>query len=65
MLNINFWMKDSGNCLSHSKGLNSEQIETLHTLKEGDRLILWKNPKQKETDSSYTLKVYKPKEVTQ
>lgn len=57
-LNVSFWSKESGNFLSHSKGLNEEQVEYLKKLKVGDRLILWKNDKKKETDSNLTMKVF-------
>lgn len=59
MVSINFWIKDSGNYCSHSNGLNEEQVKALQELKEGDRLIIYKNTKKKETDSSLTLKVFK------
>ncbi len=59
-LSVAFWSKDSGNYLSHTKGLTEEQIAELQKLKPGDRLILYKNDRKKETDSSLSLKVYKP-----
>jgi len=62
MLKIHFWSKESGNLMSHSKGLTPEHTLNLKELKEGDRLILWFNKREKGTDSSYTLKIYKPKE---
>ncbi len=64
MLKINFWSKESGNLLSHGKGLTPEQIQYLRQLKEGDRLILWFNgAKERPTDASYNLKVYHKREV--
>ena len=61
MVKISFWSKDTGNLMSHSKGLTSEQIMALKELKEGDRLILWHNQVKLETDSSYTLRKHEPK----
>ncbi len=61
MLKIAFWSKDTGNLLSHSKGLTAEHIQALKELKEGDRLILWLNKREKDSDSSYTLKVFHSK----
>lgn len=29
--------------LSHASGLSEEQVEFLHSLKPGDRLVVWKN----------------------
>lgn len=63
MVKISFWSKESGNLMSHSGGLTNEQIQALKELKEGDRLILWHNKREKESDSSYTLKKFTPKEV--
>lgn len=60
---INFWTKDTGNSLSHSKGLTQEQVNALQQLKVGDRLILWKNDVKEEHDSNLTLKLFLPKVV--
>lgn len=45
--------------MSHGAGLTMEQIEELQKLKEGDRLILWKNARKSEKDAFFTLKVFK------
>lgn len=62
MIKIAFWLKDTGNMLSHSKGLTPNDIQALKELKEGDRLILWHNQVRNDTDSSYTLRKFEPKE---
>ena len=61
MVKIAFWSKETGNLMSHTKGLTMEQVQELKSLKEGDRLILWHNTREKDSDSSYTMKVYIPK----
>lgn len=61
ILSISFWIKETGNMLSHTSGLSKEQIEALQSLKEGDRLILWKNESKNENTPNYTLKVFKSK----
>lgn len=58
-LNIAFWLKDSGNALSHGQGLTKEQVEALKDLKEGDRLIMFSNKEGGETRPNYSLKVFK------
>lgn len=57
-LNIGFWKKESGNIMSHGKGLNSEQIEALKGLKEGDRFIIYLNTRKGENTPEYTLQIY-------
>lgn len=59
MINIGFWKKETGNLMSHGSGLNGEQVEALKDLKEGDRLIIWRNTKKSESSPEYTLKVFK------
>lgn len=61
LLRVSFWSKETGNLMSHTAGLTPEQIIALKGLKQGDRLILWLNTREKDSDASYTLKVYKPK----
>ncbi len=62
-MSIGFWKKESGNSLTHGKGLTVEHIEFLKTLKEGDRLIIWDNkPKEGETKPHFTLKKFLKKE---
>jgi hypothetical protein len=61
---IGLWVNESGNIISHSKGLNKDQIELLQSLKEGDRLIIWANTyKTKDHEPGYNLKKFvgKPK----
>lgn len=57
-LNIALWEKDSGNALSHSQGLNAEQVEALKALKVGDRLIMFKNTREGETQPDFNLKQF-------
>lgn len=59
MLKLRMWKRDSGNHLSHSNGLRTEEVQALHALVEGDRLILWQND-----DGSVTLKKFIKKETT-
>lgn len=62
LLAINLWIKDHGDYMSHKEGLTAEQIADLQKLKEGDRLILWKNNKRRtDKDASATLRKYNPK----
>jgi hypothetical protein len=58
-LKIQVWAKDTGNLLSHTKGLTEDQIKALQNLKVGDRLIVYKNNKMSETSPDFTIKVYK------
>ena len=62
MLTISLWIKDSGNIMSHSGGLNEEQVIALHELKVGDRLICWKQVKDDTHSSDYCLKKYQKRE---
>lgn len=59
--NVGFWKKESGNLMSHGKGLTAEQVEQLKTLKEGDRFIIWTNTRKSETSPGFTLKIFKAK----
>lgn len=62
MLKVYFWEKESGNLMSHGKGLRAEDVAALQQLKEGDRLILWNNGKSPDgMQSNFTLKVFQPK----
>lgn len=59
---IGLWRNDSGNILSHNKGLSKEQIEILQSLKEGDRLIIWSNTfKAKGIEPDFNLKKFEGK----
>lgn len=51
---VRFWVKDSGNLTSHSKGLTPGQVEFFKSLVVDDRLVMYK-----ERDGSYTLKRFK------
>jgi len=62
MLSISFWKKDSGNMLTHAHGLTHEQIQELHEINIGDRLVLWQQSKDTETKPNYTLKKFIKKE---
>lgn len=64
-LNISLWQKDSGNALSHSHGLDRAQIEALKELKEGDRIILFKNTREGETQPTFNLKKFNGKQESQ
>ena len=57
---IGFWTKETGNMLSHGKGLDVDQIQFLQSLKEGDRLILWLRKTGTETSPNFTLRQFKP-----
>lgn len=62
LLNILFWAKQTGNFMTHRSGLTEVHVEELKKLEPGDRLILFKNDRTKETDSYFSLKVVKDKE---
>lgn len=55
-LYLSFWKKNSGNALTHVKGLTQEQVDALRELKVGDRLILFSNDVDGETKPAFTLK---------
>ncbi len=56
-LRVNFWVNKSGNLNSHHTGLSQEQVDSLKSLKVGDRLVVWQeNKRRKETDPHYVLK---------
>lgn len=60
---IIFWKKESGNYMSHGKGLSQDQVDILKKLKVGDRLIIYtRDEKEYPTQSDATLKVFVPKE---
>lgn len=61
-INLAFWQKESGNMLSHGKGLSKEQVEELQKLREGDRLILFKNEKKADNTPEYTLQRYEKRQ---
>jgi hypothetical protein len=50
---INFWKKQSGNFMNHKDGLSVEQVEFLHSLQPGDRIIFYVNEEhQKHSENS-------------
>lgn len=57
-LKVAFWKNKLSGYNSHAKGLTQMQVEALHQLKAGDRLILWDESrfKQTEGDKALTLK---------
>lgn len=58
---LGFWKsKFTDDYMVPARGLSEEQIKFLRSLKPGDRLILWKNKKVKETHPDLSLKVYNP-----
>lgn len=57
---LKFWAKESGNLMTHGDGLTKEQVEDLKSLKEGDRLIMWRNKRERDSDAHYSLKIYVP-----
>lgn len=61
MVKIGFWKKETGNLMSHSGGLTPDQIDFLHSLLPGDRLICWQNTKRMDTDPDYSLAKYESK----
>lgn len=58
-MKIAFWRKETGNLMSHGKGLTKEDLEALAALKEGDRLIAWFNNPQDDSRPTFTLKTYR------
>lgn len=57
LASIGFWITTYGNYLSHSKGLNEEQISFLHSLKVGDQLVLWKKDENPVGEKPADLKL--------
>lgn len=50
---VGFWKKESGNALTHSKGLTEEQAEhLLKVIKPGTRFMLWDNSRDKLSGQS-------------
>ena len=58
---IGMFREENGNLLSHSKGLDMDQITFLQSLKVGDRLIMFRNEVEKPNYPTYTLKKSMPK----
>ena len=54
---ISFWKNEANGMLStHSGGLTDDQITLLHSLKTGDRLIIFPNTKrEKNTHPHYNM----------
>ena len=53
-MRIRFWQfKD--HAISHKKGLSKLDLEFLSTLREGDRLILFKNDARHSSEHVFTL----------
>lgn len=63
LLNILFWAKQTGNFMTHRQGLTEIHVEELQKLEPGDRLILFKNDRKRETDAYFSLKVVKEDDV--
>lgn len=61
---IAFWSKTIGNFMSHGKGLTKDEVAFLHSLKEGDRLIMWDNSKKAEgtNNPTHSLSIWEPKD---
>lgn len=61
---ISLWKKPSGNILSHGKGLTKEEIKFLHSLKVGDRIIIWDNSQKNNNENypSHNLCLYEERE---
>jgi hypothetical protein len=58
MLSIGFWAnKTNKHFNSAAKGLTKDQVEALKDLKEGDRLVLFVNEREGETQPKFNLKV--------
>lgn len=55
---ITLWKKDSGNFLSHRNGLTQDQVDQLHNLKAGDRIMVSPNHKRKGP-SDYDIRIVK------
>jgi hypothetical protein len=61
--NVAFWAKETGNLMSHGKGLTAEQVAFFQSLKEGDRLIIWSNNNNgDESKPTHSLKQYVKRE---
>jgi hypothetical protein len=60
-LYVNLWTKDGGHSVSHKAGLSKDDIAALRALKEGDRLVLFPNKRQGETQPQYTLRKHQPR----
>jgi hypothetical protein len=59
MSKIALWIKETSNLMSAGKGLTEEEIQFLHSLKPGDRLIVFKNDKKfSENSPHYSLQKY-------
>lgn len=56
---------NTGSMLSHNNGLTEEQINFLKSLKEGDRLVIWKNSfaTVENKQPTHQLKVFIPKKT--
>lgn len=63
MQKIGFWLNRDDNYRSTKTGLTKEQIEFLHSLNEGDTLILWNEAEGKEKMSQPDLRLAKGKNV--
>lgn len=57
-LSIGFWQnKTNKHFNSAAKGLTQDQIEALKELKVGDKLVLFTNEREGETQPKYNLKI--------
>ncbi len=63
---VGLWSNEHGTIMSHSKGLNKEQIEFLQSLKEGDRIAVWPNSyKEKGIEPDYNMKLFVKKQKSE
>lgn len=65
MKRIGFWKKDTGNYLTAKSGLTQADIDALHSLKVGDRLILYvggKKLSEQSPDANLTTFLVLPKD---
>lgn len=60
---ISLWKKDSGNFMTHRGGLTDDDITLLHSLKQGDRIIIFTNNKRGK-ESDYHLRLLKARDQT-
>jgi len=62
-MRVSFWKKEeSGNMLSHGKGLTEEEVTFLKSLNVGDRLIIWdnQNTKKSEVSPGFSMSKFNP-----
>lgn len=61
---VAFWEKSTGNLMSSGRGLTTEEILFLHSLKPGDRIIIWNNAVKSEgtNNPTHNMTIYEQME---